>query len=237
MGSQQNEQVQFVMRSRWVRNRSKFMVFYTIREGSVEHTNLCANLLFILFNAPVPTATLRCSLAKWVAWKYLIEMPNGGYALTSKGRSFLRFMEGHYQFITDDWYQDLAIWRSIPKDTLKDAGGNWLPQPKFIKAIEAMKWHRMGTKRLGTHAGRPAVYNHCSKCHASYGLDIPECPLCRMNAERAARVPQATLSPRPVVIKSEATVCRCPKCDGLCQFIAGSWVCPSCQVTVWSTGM
>jgi hypothetical protein len=242
----ENEQVQYVMRSRWVRNRSKYMIFHTIREGAVEHTNLCANLLFLLFNAPTPTATLRCSLVKWVAWKYLVEMPNGGYALTSKGRSFLRFMEKKHQFITDDWYKDLVAWRSVPKDNLKDVNGNWLPQAKFIKAIEAMRWHRMGTKRRGTRAGRPALYNHCPVCHASYALSIPQCPLCRIKAEQAARMPsaateQAATMPAPatpaIITRNYVPITppECPRCHCLLSrgVVGKEWICGKCYITVW----
>jgi hypothetical protein len=165
-------------------------------------------------------------------------MPNGGYGLTSKGRSFLVFMENHYQFITDDWYRDLCTWRSIPKDNLKDTEGNWLPQPKFIKAIEAMKWHRLGTKRQGSHAGRPALYKHCPLCHGIYGLDITECPLCRIKAEQAARAQQGTPVQAPPELKPAVKLIeqQCPTCDGPTERVRLGWYCQKCDITLFSTG-
>lgn len=228
-------QVQYSMVSTWPKNRSKYMVFLTIRQCSVEISGLVADLSFLLVNTPVPVSTLRYGLARWTQWRYLAVMPAGGYRLTAKSRHFLKVLDRFKPETTASWRLDIDRWRKLEKP-IKNESGNWLSQVQLIKALEPLKLHRPGTPRKGK-AGRPRLFNTCLVCGSKYRLDIPECPLCRMKAERAARVQQATLSPRPVVIKSEATVCRCPKCDGLCQFIAGSWVCPRCQITVWSTGM
>jgi hypothetical protein len=236
MEGQQNEQVQYCMRSRWVRNRSKFMTFATISDGIQQHNNLVIDSVFILFNAPVPAATLRCSLSKWLSWRYIVQIDRG-YSLTDKGYSFLSFMYSHCPGIVDDWRRDLEIWRQLPKDSCKTPDGMaWLPSKELINQLEMLKHHRAGSPRKGTGAGRPRLYQHCTACGAIYGLGVFECPSC--HAEQAARVQQATPAQAPPELKPAVKLIeqQCPKCDGPTERVRLGWYCQKCDITLFSTG-
>jgi hypothetical protein len=238
MESQQNEQVQYCMRSRWVRNRSKFMTFATISDGSQQHSNLVIDSVFILFNAPVPAATLRCSLSKWLSWRYLVQIDRG-YSLTGKGYSFMFFMNTHCPGIVQDWRRDLELWRQLPKDRCRTPDGTaWLPSKELIIQLEMLKPHRVGSPRKGTGAGRPRLSNTCLVCGSKYRLDIETCPICRLRAERATRMQQVTPAQVPPELKPAVKLIeqQCPTCDGPTERVRLGWYCPKCDITIFSTG-
>lgn len=149
---EQVENLRFVMKSPWTKNRSKYMCLHTIMEGEK------ADLVFILFYSPVPYMTVESSLKKWIRWGYIKEVGNGCYILGAKGRHFLQRQDKKIDFIVDSWCRDMATWRSLPKDCCKTPDGlHWLPKADMIKILDDMKFHQIGTRRLGSRAGRPAL--------------------------------------------------------------------------------
>ena len=90
---EQVENLRFVMKSPWTKNRSKYMCLHTIMEG-VEGRPLRADLIFILFYTPVPYRTVESSsLKKWIRWGYIKEVGNGCYILGTKGSQFLQHID------------------------------------------------------------------------------------------------------------------------------------------------
>jgi hypothetical protein len=225
-------QVQFVPRSKWIKNRSKFQTFATIQEGSVQHPGLAIDLTFLLLNSPVPVSTLRWSLYWWKSWKYLY-FSDDGYHLEKKGLLFIQHMEAKYSFMTDSWYADMSTWRSISRDACRTPDGQLLPRSKFIKTVEALKLHRQGSPR--PRAGRPALSNHCPVCHCSYRLEIKECPVCRDRAARAARAASTTMSVPPSKLQQPEAVSvpmpRCPRCHKVLGMGIHQWYCQSCDIS------
>jgi hypothetical protein len=186
----QVENKKFKAASHWLRNRSKYMVLRQIDSGfQPKAGGFVATLPYILINVPVPLKTLQASLPKWVKWKYIQRRPNGAYSITGKGLHFLLLMDTHYRFIVNEWLQDIDNWRAISKDCAKTPDGKlWLPYTEFIRALDNLLEHRIGTSRCGTGAGRPQKYQHCLVCKGKYPVFLPECPECKQKAERAARI-------------------------------------------------
>ncbi len=222
---EQVENLRFVMRSPWTKNRSKYMCLHTIMEGGWKDGHYRADLIFILFYTPVPYGTVESSLKKWIRWGYIKEVSGSCYILGTKGIRFLQHIDTKASFIADSWRRDMVAWRDLSKDCCKTLDGlHWLPKADMIKILDDMKFHRIGTKRSGSRAGRPVSY-----------------PISTMSAPAAPQPIPAVSMPTPspkLQQQSEAGFVflpRCPQCHHSLEIGRTAWYCEICDCSYRNT--
>jgi hypothetical protein len=145
----------FKFASIWSRNRSKYLALKTILDGS-QNGKYVADLLFLCYNSPIPSATLQSHLKIWEKWYYIQEIGTH-YIIRPGGIRFILHLQKKIPTITNLWLTDLYAWRGLDKSCCRTPDGqNWLPKTELMEQLEKMKYHKPGTKRSGSKAGRPA---------------------------------------------------------------------------------
>ena len=189
--------------------------------------------------------TVESSLRKWIGWGYLKEVGDHCYILGAKGRHFLQREDKKIGFIVDSWNHDLMAWRALSKDYCKTPDGkSWLPKADMIKLLDDAKFHRIGSCRLGSKAGRPA--------NPAPGpvSDTPQStPAATMSpAPKVQEVPRTTVAPAHPIELSDAPTTqtwstgkldqeappwpRCPICrKALEPGYNNHWYCPTCDIS------
>ena len=240
---EQVENLRFVMKSPWTKNRSKYMVLHTIQEDAGK-----SDLIFILFYTPVPYMTVESSLRKWIGWGYLKEVGDHCYILGAKGRHFLQREDKKIGFIVDSWNHDLMAWRALSKDYCRTPDGkSWLPKAEMIKVLDDMKFHRIGSRRLGSKAGRPAnpapgpepgaVQSSTPAATMPPAPKVPEVPRTTVAPAHPIELPDAPViqSWSTATGKSEQEEAppwpRCPSCHRPLEPGYHYWYCSVCDLS------
>jgi len=157
MTTEQNQLIEnepFKFASIWQRNRSKYLALKTILDGS-QNGKYVADLLFLCYNTPIPAGTLQSHLKIWEKWFY-VQKIGTHYIVRPGGIRFILHLQKKIPTITNLWLQDLYSWRGLDKSCCRTPDGlHWVPKTELMEQLEIMKYHKPGTKRSGSKAGRP----------------------------------------------------------------------------------